>query len=127
MRGWIRNVRNVKRDTEGRLHSEDSPSIAYRDGWSLWHWHGVNVSRQIIEFPETITVKQIEDEANAEVRRVMIERYGQAKYLLDSEAVEIHRDDFGTLYRKEIPQDEPLLMVKVVNSTPEPNGDFKDY
>jgi hypothetical protein len=57
----------------------------------------------------------------------MIERYGQARYLLDSGATEIHRDDFGTLYRKTIPGDESLMMVKVVNSTPEPDGSFKDY
>ena len=49
----------------------------------------------------------------------MIERYGQSRYLLDSGAQQVHLDDFGTLYRKEIAGDEALLMVKVVNSTPE--------
>jgi hypothetical protein len=58
---------------------------------------------------------------------VLIERYGQARYLVDSKAMEIHTDDFGTLYRKKIPGDEALLMVKVVNSTPESDGSFKDY
>ena len=57
----------------------------------------------------------------------MIERMGQGKYLMQSGAKELHRDDFGVLYLKEIPDDEPLLMVKVVNSTPEPDGSFKDY
>jgi hypothetical protein len=57
----------------------------------------------------------------------MIERYGQAKYLLDSGAVKIHSDDWGALYRKEIKNDEPLVMVKVVNSTAESDGSFKDY
>ena len=63
----------------------------------------------------------------------MIERYGQSRYLLDSGAAMIHQDEFGTLYKKEIPGDEPIVMVKVVNSTPEPergpNGEavFKDY
>jgi hypothetical protein len=66
-------------------------------------------------------------EENAEVRRIMIERYGQARYLVDSEAKVIHSDDFGTLYRTEIAHDEPLVMVKVVNSTPESDGSFKDY
>ena len=53
--------------------------------------------------------------------------YGQTRYLIDSGAREIHSDDYGTLYRKEIANDEPLVMVKVVNSTPEPDGTFKDY
>ena len=39
----------------------------------------------------------------------------------------LHQDDWGQLYRAEIAGDEPLVMVKVVNSTPEPDGHFKDY
>lgn len=57
----------------------------------------------------------------------MIERYGQAKFLMDSGAMEIHRDDFGVLYRKDVADDEPIVMVKVCNSTPEPDGSYKDY
>src|SRR5262249_2549051 len=30
----------IHRDQQGRLHGEKGPSIAYRDGWSLYHWHG---------------------------------------------------------------------------------------
>ena len=57
----------------------------------------------------------------------MIERYGQDHYLMESKAKEIHRDEFGVLYSKEVSGDEALVMVKVVNSTPEPDGHFKDY
>ena len=117
----------LKCDTQGRMHCEDGPSILYRDGWGMHHIHGVKVDSYIVEQPEKITVQLIESERNAEVRRVMIERYGQARYLLDSGSQQIHSDDFGTLYRKEIPGDEALLMVKVVNSTPEADGSFKDY
>jgi hypothetical protein len=81
----------------------------------------------VVVRPDWITIKHIDDEQNAEVRRVMIERYGQARYLFDSGAKEIHADDFGTLYRREFQDDEPLVMVKVVNSTREPDGSFKDY
>jgi hypothetical protein len=89
--------------------------------------HGVRVPADVIENPASVTVERIERETNAEIRRVMIERYGQARYLVDSGAQQIHADDYGTLYRKEIPGDEPLVMVKVVNSTAEPDGSFKDY
>ena len=81
----------------------------------------------VVRSPHLITVKHIETETNAEMRRVMMERFGEARYLQESGAIEVHRDDFGTLYRKDIPGDEPLVMVKVVNSTPEPDGHFKDY
>jgi hypothetical protein len=81
----------------------------------------------MIEDRTTITAQRIDEENNAEIRRVMIELYGQSKYLLDSGATKLHEDEWGILYRKEIPGDEPLVMVKVVNSTREPDGTFKDY
>ena len=67
------------------------------------------------------------EERNIEVRRVMMERYGQSRFIIDSGAVKVDSDDYGVLYRKDIPDDEPLVMVKVVNSTPELDGSFKDY
>jgi hypothetical protein len=87
----------------------------------------VRVSEQIIEHPEAITIQQIQEENNAEVRRVLIERYGLSRYLVDSRAKKIAEDGFGELYRSEIPNDQPLVMVKVVNSTPEPDGSGKPY
>ena len=33
-----------------------------------------------------------------------------------------HRDATGILYRKDVPDDEPIVMVRVLNSTPEPDG-----
>ncbi len=69
----------------------------------------------------------IETEQNVEIRRVMLGQYGQSRYLLDSGARPIHADKYGTLYRKEMVNDEPIVMVKVINSTPEPDGSQKDY
>lgn len=114
-------------DAQNRPHCDDGPFCQWRDGSALYAVHGVRVPSWIIESPHELTVGKIEAEQNAEVRRVMIERYGQAKFLQDAGATQVHADDFGTLYRKEIIGDEPLVMVKVVNSTPEPDGSFKDY
>jgi hypothetical protein len=105
-------------------------AVKYVDGWGVFSWHGVRFPIDkgfVITSPELITVKHIETEENIEQRRVMIERYGLAKYLLDSGAEKIHQDDWGTLYRKEVAGDEPIFMVGVVNSTAEPDGTFKDY
>jgi hypothetical protein len=117
----------IKKDEGGRLHSDNSPALLFRDGYALWFVHGVVVTEQIVMLPETITIDQIEKESNLEVRRVIIERFGQTRYLQESGAVAIHQDEFGMLYRKEIKDDEPLVMVKVINSTPESDGTFKDY
>jgi hypothetical protein len=114
-------------DDRIRLHCEDGPALSYPDGWSIYAIHGVRVPEDVVMQPEALTVERIESEQNAEIRRVMIDRYGQVRYLQDSGAKEIHRDDWGILYHKDIPDDEPMVMVKVVNSTPEPDGAFKDY
>lgn len=57
----------------------------------------------------------------------MIERFGLDRFLRESGAELVHFDDYGKLWRALIPGDEPLVMVEVVNSTPEPDGTFKDY
>lgn len=109
-----------------RLHNEHFAAVEC-DVENLYFWHGVMVPAFVVVRPDWISIKHIETEQNTEVRRIMVNRYGQAKYLLDSGAKAIHSDDFGTLYRKDIPGDEPLVMVKVVNATPEADGSFKDY
>ena len=119
------NVINL--DDQGRLHDEHGPSISYRDGWALHHWHGVFVEAWIIEHPKRITPVLIEGEDNAEVRRVMVERYGEARYISDSGLVPIAKDEFGELFRKDFEGDAPLVYVKVLNSTPEPDGSIKPY
>ena len=114
-------------EQEGRLHCEDGPALAFADGYALYRWHGVNVPEDVVTNPASITVARIDSENNAEVRRAMLERYGEARYLQDSGAKQVHRDKWGALYRKEIPGDEPLVMVRVCNLTPEPDGHIKIY
>ena len=72
--------------------------------------------------PETLTVAQIDAEENAEVRRVMLERFGISRYIVESGSTPQHQDEFGVLYRRELANDEPIVMVRVLNSTPEPDG-----
>lgn len=118
----------IHRDNEGRLHNENGPAVKFRGKNStsdVYSVHGVRVTKNVIN--RNYTIEDIDKETNAEVRRVMINLYGESNYIIDSNATVVHTDDFGTLYRKEIPNDEPLMMVKVVNSTQEPDGSFKDY
>lgn len=126
----------LKVDDQNRPHCADGPSHEWRDGWRLYHWHGVRIDGQIIEAPETLTVRQIESESNAEIRRVMIERYGPKRYLTDSGATivqELPADHYivglrtARLLRKEVPEDEPIIMIDLLNSTPEPDGTVKRY
>ncbi len=115
-------------DEECRPHSTNGPSHLWSDSWKLYHWQGIRVTRQLVEKPETITVEDINKEPNLEIRRLMLERYGFKNFLIDSDAKEIHRDEYGVLYTQEIdPAFEPIVVVKVLNSTTEPDGSVKEY
>lgn len=129
----------LRRNAEARLHCESGPAICYRDGYSLWAINGVRLPQMVVERPDEISVEAIDKEENAEVRRVMIERYapgrgvtGAAAYIVDSGAAVIDRDETAladpiVLYRKEVEDDEPIVMLAMKNSTPEPDGRVKDY
>jgi hypothetical protein len=118
---------HIDRDDRGRLHSTSRKAIAWPDGWGVYRVHGTDVPGWIVEHPERITVAKIDAEQNAEVRRIMLDRFGESRYLEESGAALIHADEFGKLYRRELPGDEPLVMCRVVNSTPEPDGTRKVY
>jgi hypothetical protein len=125
---WVSERHHIlQRDERGRLHNLTGPACAYPDGWAIYAVHGVRVPEYIIERPQEISVEKIDAENNAEIRRVMMDRFTAPRYIAESGLKPIHADDFGTLYRRELAGDEPLCMVKVVNSTAEPDGSFKDY
>ncbi|GEM_PF-3455684 len=137
----------VRLDNEGRLHAEDGPALAWADGFALWVFHGVNVPEHVACDPSRITIAGIDAEPNAEVRRVMIERFGVERLLREGEAELVHEDETGRLWRRWVgprprpperprpryspaPPPEPerrVVMVEVVNSTPEPDGTFRTY
>jgi Domain of unknown function (DUF6745) len=117
----------VHRDNLGRLHHGDGPALSYPDGWGLHAWRGMPIPAAVAAQLPHLTVEQIRDEANAEVRRVMLEHFGFDRYLQASGARELGRDESGILWRVELERDEPLVMVEVVNSTPEPDGTSRTY
>lgn len=121
-------------DPQNRLHNTTGPSLEFVDEVKLYHIGGIQLKdgkEQWIEKPETLKTSDIEAETNVELRRILIDIYerqnGKGMFAVDSGAVKEQSDDFGTLYRKKVENDEDILQVKVVNSTPEPDGSFKDY
>jgi hypothetical protein len=109
-----------------RLHNSSGPALD-SDLEPLYFWHGVMVDDYVVERPELITVEQIRNERNVEVRRVLLERYTFPRYIQDTGAQKIHEDEFGELYRAELEGDEPIVMVRVLNSTLEEDGSRKPY
>ncbi|MBX9692115.1 MAG: hypothetical protein K2Z81_07010, partial [Cyanobacteria bacterium] len=118
---------NLFLDAEGRLHNDFGPSLEYADGWSIFSRHGSFVPERVIEFSSRKNLREIEREQNTEVRRHLIELYGLEQFLKDSEAVIIDEDECGSLYRRDLIADEPIVVVKVKNSTAEPDGTFRWY
>ena len=125
---WVSERHHLlNRDEQGRLHSLTDPAVSYPDGWSIYAVHGVRVPQDIIEDRNSINPHRITSESNAEIRRVMLDIFGQARYLQESGAKKVQSDRFGELYRQELVDDEPIVMVRVTNSTPEPDGSVKPY
>ncbi len=119
-------------DSEHRFHNEIGPALRFSDDFSVYVWHGRRVTDEIIERPSSITIDRIENEPNVEIRSILVERYGISKFLKDSGAKKIHEDEYGILYRKRFESsdpflDEPLVVVRVHNATPEPDGFHKQF
>ncbi len=104
-----------------RLHNDAGPAIRFRDGYSVYTWNGINVPEEWISDKTFLTPEKIDAIDNVELRRCATEIYGEKRYIEEGGAEKIHEDDFGILYRKNIPGDEPLVMVHVENGTVE-NG-----
>ncbi|MFE4369460.1 DUF6745 domain-containing protein [Streptomyces sp. NPDC056835] len=115
------------RDEAGRLDRGDGPALAYPDGFALYAWRGMPVPAEFLTGLPSLTPERIRTEANAELRRVMLEYYGYDRYLDESGARPVHRDETGVLWRIALDGDEDVAMVEVVNSTPEPDGTYRTY
>lgn len=81
------------------LHCEDGPAMQWapdeafpEEGNKVYFIRNTLVTEQIVMRPETLTIKQIKSEKNAEVRRIMRERFGEGRYLQKTGAKIIHAD-----------------------------------
>lgn len=113
-----------------QIHCENGPAVEYEDGYSMYCWRGIRVEKNWIESPDSITIKQIQNQQNVELRRAMIEIIGYDRYLKESNAIEIDRSqlngqdivlyeaDFGYLKAK---------IVELINCTQENDGTYKHY
>ncbi|WUV84522.1 hypothetical protein OG552_00905 [Streptomyces sp. NBC_01476] len=117
----------LHRDEAGRLDRADGPALAFSDGFALYAWRGMPVPAEFLAELGALTAERIRTEENAELRRVMLEHYGYDRYLDESGAVPLHKDETGVLWRIALTGDEDVVMVEVVNSTPEPDGTSRTY
>lgn len=96
----------IKFDDQKRLHCEDGPSIRFRDGFSLYHWHGVSIPAEWIEKKADLTPNIALSWENIEQRRCACEILGWARILreLNSKIIDSDEDPMiGTLLEVNIP------------------------
>lgn len=58
----------LKVDEESRPHCETGPSHRWRDGWSLYHWHGLRVPDHWIEDRANLDPAEVLKSKNVELR-----------------------------------------------------------
>lgn len=132
---WIASDRpaTLAMDTDGRLHHVGGPAVAWRDGAGLGFLHGVHIDLSLLSRP--LTLAEVLNAGNAEVRRRLIELYERGdpgRFIRDADAdvLQFDYDRLGNrrrLLRFALWEDEPYVAVEVTNSTPEPDGSHKCY
>lgn len=116
----------IRFDEQRRLHRPDGPAIRFRDGYSIYAWHGVRVPAWVIDTPEKITVKAIQEQSNQEIARCMREIMGHERFLKELRPKILHKDECGVLMESEC-NGETWLIVEVEDGTVKPDGTRRKY
>ena len=110
----------LKVDDENRPHCETGPSHRWRDGWSLYHWHGVSIPAEWVEDKKNLTAKTALTWPNIEQRRAACEIIGWDRILCELKARVIDEDDdpqVGTLVEVSLPDAGNERFLRVVCGT----------
>lgn len=102
-----------------RHHTAQTPIQRWRRPWDHY--------QRLIAKDRRCTARMAFQLRNVLARKEAIDRIGFNKLIKHAAVVDSH-PEFGTLYS--LPGETPterMLLVKVVNSTPEPDGSFADY
>jgi hypothetical protein len=82
------------------------------------HWEGIHITERVAFYPETISGQSVLKEENLELRRIMLERVGYERLMLEVGGLILDRDqDAGgerKLIRIPLDDDEDIVMVAVV-------------
>ena len=132
---------------EGNLHKDDGPAYItptritwYRNGrkhgldadkWGSisYYYEGVRIPPHFYTKPDSLSITEVLAHNNTEVRYVGIKIVGMDRVLESNNTTIIHKDKQKNqiLFQIKGIFEEPVSYVKVVNSTQEPDGTYKDY
>ena len=87
----------IRVDDQRRPHCETGPSHRWRDGWSLYHWHGTRVPAAWIEDKANVSPKEVLGTADANVRAAGIQILGWDRLMSELDAKVVDRHPEGML------------------------------
>ena len=105
----------IKIDEQNRPHCENGASHRWRDGWELYHWHGVAIPAAWVTGNKPSPQEAL-SWTNLEQRRAACELVGWKSILEQLDAKVIDEDDdpeIGTLLECEIPDSGKERFIKV--------------
>ncbi len=122
--------KTLKIDAQNRPHCADGPSHEWRDGWNLYHWHGLKIPAELIENRHEMTAQHIAAISNAEHRRAAIEIYaathGADRFVKDLGAKLISQDVSHGRPRR-LYQVGDARFIHVINGSLEPDGSRREF
>jgi len=90
----------LRLDEWERPHSESGPAVEYRDGFGFYAWRGVRVPAGTVIDVDSLTVEAIDAESNGMLRPVLIDAFGEDRYLSAKGATLLHEERrWGNIYR----------------------------
>lgn len=111
---------SILMDDQNRLHCDHAAAITYRDGFSVYSWHGVRIPAEWIENKASLTPEAALTWPNVEQRRAACEILGWASILSSLNSVTIDEDAdpmIGTLVEVEIPEIGSERFLRVLCGT----------
>jgi hypothetical protein len=105
-------------DEQRRLHNQDSCALEWLNGEKQYWYHGVEVPKEVILDPRSLNRERILGEPNAELKRIMMERYGYGEFLEELRPVVLDDTKEGRLLQVTVPGEQtPFLLMDVRDHT----------
>jgi len=131
----------------GNLHSDTEPAwrsptriIWYKDGRKhgldadkhgsiTYYYENIRIPPHFFTNPESLTLEEVLGHRNTEVKYVGMKIIGMKKVLLHKDTKIIHTDKEKdmVLFQFNVGLTDPVSYLKVVNSTQEHDGSYKNY
>ena len=109
----------------GRKHGIDADKY----GSINFYYENIRIPKKFFYNPESLTIDEVFSHPNAEVKYVGMKIIGFDKILKDKrvEIIDSCEKTGMVLFRLKYVFVEPLMYLKVINSTQEPDGSYKNY